>query len=589
MGTIRRLLHILTPSEQRSALWLLVLMFLGMVLETIGIGAVIPLVTLLTQGDLFERYPRVVAFFGLSADVTQAQVVIWLMLILVVAYAVKNTFLCYLVWQQTKFAFDVQVEISQRLFATYLHQPYTFHLQRNSAHLLRNITGEVSLLATVITCTLLVLTEGLVLLGVTGLLFFMEPLGTFVVTLILGVLALLFSKFTRSSVLRWGTLRQRHDVLRVQHLQQGLNGVKDVKLLGREQDFLDQHNVHNIQTARAGELQTTLQQIPRMVLELLAVLGLALLVISIVGRSDQGFENVIPTLALFAAAAFRLMPSVNRILAAMQTVRFGHPVINTLYGELQLGQKVQEPARPAGKTELNDEIRLQEVHYTYYGSSHAALEDINLTVRRGECVGLIGPSGSGKSTLVDIFLGLLKPDSGVVTVDGNDINHDLRQWQNQIGYVPQSIYLTDDTLRRNVAFGVPANQIDDAAVTRAVKAAQLEEFVSSLEHGIETMVGERGVRISGGQRQRVGIARALYHDPGVLLLDEATSALDSETENGVMQAVSALQGKKTIVIVAHRLSTVGRCNKLYRIERGRLVAEGPPQDLLPDFQATTFY
>ena len=225
-------------------------------------------------------------------------------------------------------------------------------------------------------------------------------------------------------------------------------------------------------------------------------------------------------------------------------------------------------------------LGLNQVTYTYPGAAEPALKDISLTIKHGESVGFIGASGAGKSTLVDILLGLLTPNSGEVRVDGKNIQANLRNWQDQIGYVPQSIFLTDDTLRRNVAFGLPESQIDDTAITRAIQAAQLEEFVTSLPDGLETLVGERGIRLSGGQRQRIGIARALYHDPAVLVLDEATSALDIATEDGVMQAVTALQGSKTIIIVAHRLSTVTHCDRLYRLERGVVVAEGVSTEIL---------
>jgi len=287
---------------------------------------------------------------------------------------------------------------------------------------------------------------------------------------------------------------------------------------------------------------------------------------------------------LFAAAAFRLIPSVNRILAAMQSLRFSRPVIDTLHEELKLGPLNPDglPAKGAGSTRraFQSEMRLSGISYSYQGAAGAALDDMSLVIRQGEFVGFIGPSGSGKSTLVDVILGLLTPDAGQVMVDGQNIQQDLRAWQDQIGYVPQTIFLTDDTLRRNVAFGLREIQIDELAVHRAIKDAQLEEFVAGLPDGLETIVGERGIRLSGGQRQRIGIARALYHDPAVLVLDEATSALDTETEKGVMQAVMALQHNKTILVVAHRLSTVAHCDRLYRLEHGSVADEGTPLEVL---------
>jgi ABC-type multidrug transport system fused ATPase/permease subunit len=327
-----------------------------------------------------------------------------------------------------------------------------------------------------------------------------------------------------------------------------------------------------------GQFLATLQQLPRLWLELLAIAGLAILVISMLAQG-RALEALLPTLGLFAAAAFRLMPSVNRVLTSVSSLRYALPVIHTVHAELELTAPEATKARVAIMA-FREELKVQNIAYAYPGAHDAALKEISLFVRCGESVGIIGGSGAGKSTLVDILLGLLTPDSGEVRVDGQDIQHALRGWQDQIGYVPQSIFLTDDTLIRNVAFGLPSRQIDTAAVWRAIRAAQLEEFVQTLPQGLDTMVGERGVRLSGGQRQRIGIARALYHDPAMLVLDEATSSLDTATERGVMQAVRALHGAKTTLIVAHRLSTVQHCDRLYRLEHGRVVQEGTPETML---------
>jgi ABC-type multidrug transport system fused ATPase/permease subunit len=288
---------------------------------------------------------------------------------------------------------------------------------------------------------------------------------------------------------------------------------------------------------------------------------------------------VVPTLALFSVAAFRLMPSVNRVLGAVQTLRYSLASINALYEEFKLADPGPAVHNIDG-TAFQHDICLIGINYTYPNSVAPVLNGLSITIQKGESVGFIGPSGSGKSTLVDVILGLLPPSTGQVAVDGQDIQQNLRHWQNQIGYVPQSIYLTDDTLRRNVAFGVPNEQIDDVAIQSAIQAAQLDGFVANLPDGLETLVGERGIRLSGGQRQRIGIARALYHDPAVLVLDEATSSLDTATESDVMQAITTLQGTKTIIMVAHRLSTVKQCDRLYQLGQGRVPVELSPSTML---------
>lgn len=576
---MHKVLYLLTPHERRSAITLLGLMFVGILLETLGIGLVIPAIALLTQHDIVSSYPALRPVLEALGNPGQQTLVICGMVALLGVYLVKAVYLTFYTWCQIKFAFDVQAMLSQRLFTLYLHQPYTFHLQRNSAQLVQNVTGEVdSFTFTAMLPGIGLLTEALVLAGFGVLLFAVEPLGTLIVACVLGSTSWGFHHLTRGHIARWGKARQHHAGLRLQHLHQGLGGVKEVKLLGRETEFLEQYRMHNAHSARVNQRHQTLQQLPRLWLELLAVIGLAILVLTMLAQGRTP-ESMLPTLGLFAAAAFRLMPSVNRMLAAGHSLRFGLPVVNTLFAELNLG--VPETAgRQHSVRAVMTVLELKRVTYAYPGATGPALKDVSLVIRRGESVGFIGASGSGKSTLVDIVLGLLTPDRGVVQVDGQDVQRALRSWQDQIGYVPQSIFLTDDTLARNVAFGLPLEQMDETAVWRALRAAQLDEFVRSLPEGLETMVGERGVRLSGGQRQRIGIARAMYHDPAVLVLDEATSSLDTATELGVIQAVTALKGSKTIIIVAHRLSTVENCDRLYRLERGQIVEEGSYQAVL---------
>ncbi len=567
----KKLWQLLNHDQHRMALVLLCQMIIGMVMETLGIGMVIPALALVSQGDLVIKYPFLKLWLNSFGSAGHKQLIIVGMLTLFGVYAVKTLFLAFLAWRQAYFIFELQARLSQKLFAGYLRQPYTFHLQRNSAQLIRNTIGQVSDLTSVVQQGLMLTTEIFVLLGISALLLTVEPLGSLLVGSILGLSAWGFNHITRGHILRWGEARQYHEGLRIQHLQQGLGGAKDVKILGRENDFLEQYEWHNIGSARVGQRQTALQALPRLWLELLAVTGLAALALVIIGQGKP-LETLLPTLGLFAAAAFRLMPSVNRIIGGIQSVRFSLPVINTLHSEIQLIDTTIVP-QSSQPLPFKNTLVLDHINFQYPNAEAYALREVSLSIPRGTSVGFIGSSGAGKSTLVDIILGLLTPVSGAVKVDGIDIQKTLRGWQDQIGYVPQSIYLTDDTLRRNIAFGLPSGQINEVAIKRAICAAQLDDFIDSLPDGLETLVGERGIRLSGGQRQRIGIARALYHDPAVLVLDEATSALDTTTERGVMEAIRVLQGTKTVIIVAHRLSTVQYCGRLYRLERGRVVVE----------------
>lgn len=578
-SVLKKIQLLLTPIERRKAVSLLFLMAIGMLLETLGIGLIIPSVTLMMQGDIISRHSEFSFISEALSNTSQTKLITLAMLSLVGVYFVKNFFLGFLAWKQASFSFNVQADISQRLFAMYLRQPYTFHLQRNSAELVRNTTGEIGVFATFLTSGMTLISELLVILGILTLLMLIEPLGTSAIVVILGVSAWGFHRITREWISRWGRERQLHNGLRLKHLFQGLGSAKDVKLFGREDDFLNQFRKNNVRTFHVMRNQFVIGDFPRLLFEFLAVIGLAaLVIIMLINKHDM--NSIIPTLGLFAAAAFRLMPSVNRVLKSVQQFRYSLPVVNTLYEELCVLAPEPERKKTEGNIDFNHALQLSDVTYYYHGAETPALDGISMEVKKGESVGIIGPSGSGKSTLIDVIIGLLVPNSGMVALDGRDVLLDMRKWQDQIGYVPQSIYLTDDTLRRNIAFGLAEEEIDDAAVSRAISAAQLEEFVNQLPEGVNTVVGENGVRLSGGQKQRIGVARALYHDPEVLVLDEATSALDEETETEVMDAVLNLQGSKTMLIIAHRLSTVEQCDQLYKLEKGKVVASGSPKKII---------
>ncbi|MDO8793551.1 MAG: ABC transporter ATP-binding protein [Vicinamibacterales bacterium] len=580
--TIGKIWGLLTPPERKSTVILLLLMFIGMSLEILVVGLVIPALALLTQPDYATKFPAIRPILQTLGNPSQNALFIGSMLALVAIYTVKAMFLTLLAWYQARLAYGLRAEWSHRLFSLYLRQPYTFHLQRNSAQLIHNTVSQVDQFTSAIVVPgMILLVESLVFLGLSVMLMTVEPLGTVIVVTVLGAAGWSFHRVTRGSMTRWGEAAQRHEALRFHHLAQGLGGVKDVKLLGRESGFLEQFHTHTAQRARAARLQSTLQQLPRVWLELLAVGGLAALVITMLAQG-LALAAILPTLGMFAVAAFRLLPSVNRILGTIQLFKYAKPIIDNVYVELSLPTP-EADTHISRQAPFERTLELHHVAYAYPGAANQALSNITLTIQRGESVGFVGPSGAGKSTLVDILLGLLTPVDGEVRVDGHDIQSGLRHWQDQIGYVPQAIFLTDDTLRRNVAFGLPNAQIEEAAVRRAIRAAQLEEFVDGLPAGLDTVVGERGVRLSGGQRQRIGIARALYHDPAVLVLDEATSALDTATERGVMEAVRALQGTKTVIIVAHRLSTVQYCSRLYRLEKGRMVEPGGYSEA-PEYQ-----
>jgi ABC-type multidrug transport system fused ATPase/permease subunit len=540
-----------------------------MVIETLSLGLILPLIGLLTNSDYQSKYPKVFDFFGNPSDKT---LLVAGSLVLVAIYAAKNIFLYFSASVQRKFINNSSARISQMVFKSYLAQPYEFHLTRNSATLIRNAENANSVITGGLDPFLVLLTDGLVAIGLFVLLMLVEPVGTLCVLVVFGGAAIGFQALTRKRITEWGRLRKTHMKMVLKHLQQGLGGVKEIKVLGRENEFFIEHEHHLVKSMEINRKYALIQLLPRLWLEVLAIIGLAILVAVMAGTRED-VSSFLPTLGLFAATAFRILPSIGRIMASFQTIAYSSPLIRTVDEDLKIS--VVADATQNEELLFKREIKFENISFSYASAHRPSLQNVSLSILLGEAVGIVGPSGAGKSTLVDIFLGLLSPSEGVVSVDGEDIATGRRSWQDQVGYVPQSIYLVDDSLIRNIALGIPHDLIDHNAVLRALRAAQLEEFVSTLPLGLETIVGERGVRLSGGQRQRIGIARALYSNPQVLVLDEATSSLDTETERGVMDAVKALQGEKTVVIVAHRLSTVSYCSKIFSIEDARLVAVSP--------------
>jgi ABC-type multidrug transport system fused ATPase/permease subunit len=560
---------LLSLRDRRGAVALVCLLLAAMVFETLGIGILVPALGIVTQPEMLERFPGGRDLVPVIKNADQRTLAFTVLGGLVAIYLLKSVFLAFVAWRQMRFAYRVQADISRRLFAGYLARPYAFHLRRNSAQLINNALGETQLFTHgVIISGVSLLAELFVLVGVSALLISMEPLAALGAAVLLGLLATVFYRSIRSHLARWGAIRQAHEGKRIQHLQQGLGSVKEVILLGRAQEFVDQYDVHNRGSARVVEYEKTLAQLPRLGLELFAVVGLAAVVVFLV-MQGRSFADIVPRVALFAAASFRLIPSMNRMATAAHSLRFAKPVIQTIRQELE--ESPEPPARAreeAGDLPFQRALEVSDLSYTYPGAEHPVLSGVSFTVQHGQSVGLIGGSGAGKSTLVDLLLGLLEPTSGRIAVDGRDIREALRAWQTRIGYVPQHLSLIDDSLCRNVAFGVREDQIDRAAVARALKMARLDSFVAGLPQGIDTFIGERGARLSGGQRQRIGIARALYRNPQVLVLDEATSALDVDTEREVLETLRTLAGQMTMIIVTHRMNALAGCQHVFRVGEG---------------------
>lgn len=569
--TLRKLWVVFPRESKRRIPIVMILGFVGTALESISIGLVIPVMTTMskaTSGNSGSILQPLFNSLGIKSVGTMVGVSV---LCIVAAFFVKNLYRLFYGWYQTKFNQASTQKLSAMLFRSFLHRPYTFHLQRNSAELLTVVQQEVSMTVGLVSGLVGLIQEILLGATVAGLMFFTEPVAAIATMTILIIGTLLYTKVTKPRITFYGQQRQKIQAPLARYLLQGFGGVKDIKVLGRAGDFSTQYENQNLKVQEASLRFGVIKAIGPMWTEILAMSGLTVVVWVMVwqGRSP---DRIIPLLGLFVIATWRFVPSINSIVALVNSIRYSQPAVASVFAEFEYIKSQNDIVK--SQIVFTDKVETSNLSFNYPNTDSPSLRDVNIVVRKGETVGFIGPSGAGKSTLVDVILGLLPPTSGELLIDGVDMHKNNLEWQSTIGYVAQSIYLTDDTVRRNVAFGIAERDIDEVALERSLKSAQLWDFVQGLPDKTHTIVGERGVRVSGGQRQRIGIARALYHEPEVLVLDEATSSLDIETETEVMSAIRALQGFKTILIVAHRLSTVQHCDRVYKIEDATIVGEG---------------
>ena len=549
--------------------FIIVAMIIGAAFEVAGIGLIIPLIDIISDSD-----NAVTEFLESILPSLSSQNIILLSIVMfAMAYIIKGFYLSGLAWLNGRFSYSIKADVSNTLMEGYLRAPYEFHLKHNSAQLIRNLTTEASQLVDhVLNPILIILTEGVVILAISIFLLLIEPTGTIIVLVLLAALSFSFQRLLGGYIAKLGRIRQHVDGQLIQRSQEVLGGIKDVKVLGKELQFFEQFRSNNMTASAISAKQYVINQIPRMYLETIGVLAFSILVLLFIVKGED-FRQVIPTLGVFALAAFRLLPSANRILSALNSLRFADVVVTSLNDQLTTIART-DPCTPSIKTNIarstfDRSIEIDNLSYQYPDTHELALSNINLTIYKGESIGIVGKSGAGKSTLSNIILGLLKPSTGAIYLDGVNIWEDI-QSSNLIGYVQQDIYLLDDSIRNNVAFGELDGEIDSNRINDVIIEAQLGDFVSSLPEGIDTHLGERGVRLSGGQKQRIGIARALYQNTPILVFDEATSALDNETEAAIVSAIKSFKGVRTTIIIAHRLSTIENCDRLIELHKGRI-------------------
>lgn len=574
---IKAISDILTRSQKRESIYIFFLLIISVFFEIGGLGILLPAISLMLSPDIVIKFPILRPWLELLGNPSHAKLVIIGMILLILYYICKTGFSIYFTWKQSNYNAKVSGELSEKLFNIYVNESYVFHLNRNSSDLIK-VLNETSIFSAVIQSYITVLSECAAILGISLTLVFIEPLGTIGISLFMGVVVYIFQKSTKSRLLNWGHSRNVLGLMLNKEMSHSFGGIKDIKLLGIEDFFLNQFKKINASLINVLAKYNTIILLPRYYLELIAVIALTGL-ISILAFQEKANELMVPTIGLFAAAAFRLIPSVNRIISSIQQIRYSEPYILNVCKEFELKLNPPYNVEKFNSFESQNSININNISFSY-SKDAIVLNNISLQIEKGQTIGIIGTSGSGKSTLIDLLLGLLTPSQGEITVDGVNIQSDLRSWQNNLGYVPQNIFLIDDTILSNIALGVAESDIDFDALNRAINDSDLAVFIDSLELGLNTEVGERGVRLSGGQRQRIGIARALYRNPQILVLDEATSALDNDTERSVMSSINSLKHSKTIIIIAHRLSTVKNCDIIYKISKGRIVEFGHPSIIL---------
>lgn len=590
---VRKIIAIFDRRERLLLLGLLAMMVLGAGLEVLGIGAVTAFVAVLAEPDLASRSPLFARIADGVGELPLGSPVLWFGAGLILLFVLKNTYLAVLTYRQVRFAYNKEARLARELLAGYLEQPYAFFLRRNSAELMRNVTHEVSHVITgIVLPGLTLLSECIVLAFVLVMLTAVEPVAALATGALLGGTALAFVQSVKLVLRHHGRERAESAEARIRWVNQAIGSVKEVKLLGCADFFVKAFDQSSRRYARAGLTASTLNSLPRPIMETVAVAALMLVVL--VGI-EQGRElkSMLPTLTLFALAAMRIMPSINRIAPAVNQMRFWLPSIESVHADLRgAGAKgavgtTGSEAAPARL--LTRELRTENLGFRYQGSDQWALRDLSISIHRGSSVGFMGASGAGKSTLIDLLLGLIEPTEGRILVDDQPLPHVRDAWQRHIGYVPQFIYLLDDSVRRNVALGMSDVLIDDDRVWAVLRHARLEDVVRRLPQGLDTSVGERGMRLSGGERQRLGIARALYRNPEVVVFDEATSALDSQTEREIADTIRSLAHDRTVLVVAHRTTTVRECDAVFFLSGGRLMDQGRFDELVtrnPTFRVT---
>ena len=572
---VKKISYVLDRRQKVNLCILLVVIFIGAFVELVGVSAVMPLIDVAMKPELIGEKWYFVSISRYTGITDANQMIVLLAVVLIVIYILKNSYVTIMCSLQYRFIYNNQQRLSVRMVESYMQQDYLFHVSRNVAEFQRNIVNDVNGFYTVTLNALQFLAEFSVSVVLVIFLLVQDWVSTLAVASLLFLFMGFFTLFVRKVLVRIGEESRQAYFLVTKWLLQAFSGIKEIKVANKERFFITNYDKHYRDRARIQRQQSMLTYLPKPVMETVCICSLmiAMIIKIVVVKSD--ITSFVTTLSVFAVAAFRMLPSFNKITGYISGMMFNKPSIDAVYNDLreieQLMARRTADHEDTVKVKLGTAIRLDRVSFRYPKAEKWILKNASLEISKNTSVALIGASGAGKTTAADLILGILEPQEGAVMIDGTDIRRCMTSWHEDVGYIPQTIYLMDDSIRANIAFGIPEAEIDDDAVGKALQEAQLDRFVHTLSEGAGTVIGDRGVKLSGGQRQRIGIARALYRNPSVLILDEATSALDNETEKEVMEAIDGLHGTRTLIVIAHRLSTIKKCDRIYEVENGVFV------------------
>lgn len=584
---IKQLFSLLTPNQRKRFYGLQVLVVLMAFAEIIGVASIVPFMALVGDMGLLQQDTMIAQVYQASGISSESQFVFVLGVGVLVMLFISAMISMFTTWKLSMFATKVGSEVADRLYQYYLKQGWLFHASGSSAQLTKQIANETVRVTTLVLLPLMQMNARIALAFMMSLAIFVyDPVVAIIGLFIFALAYLILYKLVRKQLQQNGQAISNMHEERFRLMNEGFGGIKDVLLLGRDNDFIKRFNKTGDTLAYTQGSNNALAQVPRYFMELVAFGSMIGLVLYLIASHDGNLGMVLPILSVYALAGFKLLPAFQHIYFSIAQIKGNISAFESIQQDLKESMKVKDSqviTKSTDQSYLNpkQQITLEKITFSYPGKTESALKQLNMSIPANSVIGIVGPSGSGKSTLIDILLGLIEPQQGQLTIDSTVItDQNRRAWQNTIGFVPQSIFLSEGTIAENIAFGVPEEVIDLDQVKKALSLAHLDELVNSLEKGIHTKVGERGVQLSGGQRQRIGIARALYHDASVLVFDEATSALDGITEKMIMEAIHDFSGQKTIVMIAHRLKTVQKCDQIFFIDKGQVVDQGTYQELI---------